>query len=84
MSGLISRLFGRSEEDNISDDQLLAIVNTGEKQGVFEKREKIAIKNILEFTDTTASEIMTPRTNAFILSANEKLIDVIEVIAKLF
>ena len=44
MSGLISRLFGRSEEDNISDDQLLAIVNTGEKQGVFEKREKIAIK----------------------------------------
>ena len=25
---------------------------------------------------------MTPRTNAFILSANEKLIDVIEVIAK--
>ena len=82
MSGLISRLFGRSEEDNISDDQLLAIVNTGEKQGVFEKREKIAIKNILEFTDTTASEIMTPRTNAFILSANEKLIDVIEVIAK--
>ena len=82
LSGLISRLFGRSEEDNISDDQLLAIVNTGEKQGVFEKREKIAIKNILEFTDTTASEIMTPRTNAFILRANEKLIDVIEVIAK--
>ena len=40
LSGLISRLFGRSEEDNISDDQLLAIVNTGEKQGVFEKREK--------------------------------------------
>ena len=46
LSGLISKLFGRSDEDHISDDQLLAIVNTGEKQGVFEKREKTAIKNM--------------------------------------
>ena len=82
LSGLISKLFGRSDEDHISDDQLLAIVNTGEKQGVFEKREKTAIKNILEFTDTTASEIMTPRTNAFTLSANEKLQDVITSITE--
>ena len=82
LSGFISRFFGRSEEENISDDQLLAIVNTGEKQGVFEKREKTAIKNILEFTDTTASEIMTPRTNAFTLSANEKLQDVITTIVE--
>ena len=44
--------FVASTKENISDDQLLAIVNTGEKQGVFEKREKTAIKNILEFTDT--------------------------------
>ena len=82
LAGLISRLFGRSEEESISDNQLLAIVNTGEKQGVFEKSEKTAIKNILEFTDTTASEIMTPRTSTFTLSAEEKLQDVIASIVE--
>ena len=72
-SSLISKLFGRSDKTTISDDQLLAMVNSGEKLGVFDKNEKVVIKNILDFKDTCASEIMTPRNSVFVLSNKEKI-----------
>ena len=49
------------------------MVNSGEKLGVFDKNEKVVIKNILDFKDTCASEIMTPRNSVFVLSNKDKI-----------
>lgn len=73
LSNFISKFFGTSDNNPISDDHVLAIVNTGGEMGVFEDNEKSIIKNILNFNKTTANKIMTPRNSVFIMSKDEKI-----------
>ena len=72
ISFFINKFFKKSD-NTISDGQVLAIVNQGEAEGVFEKNEQDVIKNILNFNETSALAIMTPRHNVFTLSDKEKI-----------
>jgi len=44
---------------SVSEEELLALVDIGTREGVIEEHEQEFIENILEFTDTTVEEIMT-------------------------
>ena len=57
--GLISGLKLRQPLHSVSEDELLALVDIGTKEGVIEEHEQEMIENVLEFTDTTAEEVMT-------------------------
>ena len=43
----------------ITEEELLAMVDIGTKEGVIEEQEQEFIENVLEFTDTSVEEVMT-------------------------
>ncbi|MEO6656375.1 MAG: hemolysin family protein [Pyrinomonadaceae bacterium] len=48
-------------EDNTEDFQ--ALMEVGEAEGIIEEKEREMIETLVEFSDTRAGEIMTPRTD---------------------
>ena len=51
----------------------MTFVEVVEEEGGIEEEEKELIENIFEFDDTSASEIMTPRADMFVINADEEL-----------
>ncbi|MBA2340908.1 MAG: HlyC/CorC family transporter [Pyrinomonadaceae bacterium] len=49
-----------AEETNV--DNLQALIDVGEEEGILEEEEGDLIHSIIEFGDTRVSEVMTPRT----------------------
>jgi len=56
-----------------TEEELLTFVEVVEEEGEIKEEEKELIHNIFEFDDTNASEIMTPRTDMFVVKADDKL-----------
>lgn len=60
------RLFGidphKSEED-VTEEEIISIVDDAHEQGVIEESEAEMIQNIMEFSDKEAQDIMTHRKN---------------------
>ena len=63
--GLI-RLFGggRHTGPYVTEEDIKTLVNVGVEQNVLEEEERELIHSIIEFGDTVAREVMTPRTDA--------------------
>ena len=49
-------------EEEITEEEIRMMVDIGAENGTIETDEQKMIENIFEFTDTTAAEVMTPRT----------------------
>ncbi|NLL77250.1 MAG: HlyC/CorC family transporter [Clostridiales bacterium] len=65
-AGGILRLFGLKEDKDATDvteEEIISMVNEGHEQGVLQETEAEMITNIFEFGDTEAQEIMTHRKN---------------------
>ncbi|MDO5422857.1 MAG: hemolysin family protein [Eubacteriales bacterium] len=50
-------------EDDVTEEEILSMVNEGHEQGVLEASEAEMINNIFEFDDKDAQDIMTHRKN---------------------
>ncbi len=59
-----------SQEQRISDDELLAMVRLGLRSGDFQPHEARVIQNVLALERRIVSEVMTPRPVVFILGAS--------------
>lgn len=57
----------------VTEEELLTIVEAVEEEGSIKEEEKELIHNIFEFDDTNASEIMTPRADMFVIDINNEL-----------
>ena len=55
------RLLRRGEE--VSEDEIMAMVEEGEESGAIERNEKELIENVFEFNNTTAEDVMIHRTD---------------------
>jgi putative hemolysin len=58
------RVFLRSdeeEEDEASDEEIQAFIETGEEEGILEGDEGRMVQSIVDFGDTIVREVMTPR-----------------------
>jgi CBS domain containing-hemolysin-like protein len=53
---------GASEDDDDDGDDLQALIDVGEEEGIIEEEEGELIHSIIEFGDTRVNEVMTPRT----------------------
>jgi putative hemolysin len=79
-TNLCLKMFKQKSEDiesHISEDEFKLMLEEGTRTGVIDKTEHELIKSIFEFTDTTAGEVMIPRTDVVALNVedtNEKLI----------
>lgn len=61
----VLRLMGinpNAEEDNVTEEEILLMVNEGQEKGVIGDDEGEMISNIFDFNDKTAGEVMTHRT----------------------
>ncbi|MBQ7210874.1 MAG: DUF21 domain-containing protein [Paludibacteraceae bacterium] len=69
---LISHLVTRTEpESSVSREEVLAMANVGEEEGIIEENENKVIQNVIKLDNVKASDVMTPRVVAAI--ANERM-----------
>lgn len=62
----VLRLFGingEEENDSVTEEEILMLVDEGEENGLIERQEKAMINNIFEFDDKKVSELMTHRVD---------------------
>ncbi|HEX4055292.1 MAG TPA: hemolysin family protein [Tepidisphaeraceae bacterium] len=59
----VRRALGASEDETEAqiDNEILSAVEEGEKEGFVDEQEREIIESVIEFRDTTAGHIMTPR-----------------------
>lgn len=70
----IPRLTGKIKKTPAAtEEELMTFVEVVEEEGEIKEEEKLLIHKIFEFDDTNASEIMTPRTDMFVIEADEEL-----------
>ena len=70
----IPRITGKiQKKQKVTEEELLTIVEVVEKEGEIKEEERELIHNIFEFDDTAASEILTPRTDMFVIDVNSEL-----------
>ncbi len=66
----------------ITEDDLISLIDLGKDEGVLEEEEKEMIRNIFEFGDTTVKEVMVPRVDMACIPSNTKLGSVLYLIKK--
>ena len=70
----IPRLTRRVQrKSRVTEEELMTFVEVVEEEGGIEEEEKELIHNIFEFDDTSASEIMTPRADMFVINVDDDL-----------
>lgn len=77
---LIVRIFGvdsRTLEDEVTEDEIISMVNEGHEQGVLDEHEAEMIQNIFELDDKEAQDIMTHRKNITGISGTVNLSEAI-------
>ncbi|HSI88855.1 MAG TPA: CNNM domain-containing protein, partial [Pyrinomonadaceae bacterium] len=55
------------ERDDDNSDDLHALMEVGEAEGIIEEKDRELIESMVEFSDTRVAEIMTPRTEIIAL-----------------
>ncbi|HEX8068378.1 MAG TPA: hemolysin family protein [Pyrinomonadaceae bacterium] len=53
---------GEEEEEETTADDIQALIDVAEEEGIIEEAEGELIHSVIEFGDTRVSEVMTPRT----------------------
>ncbi len=78
ISNLVVRIFGidpNQQDDDVTEEEIISMVDDAHEQGVIEESEAEMIQNIMEFSETEARDIMTHRKNLHALNENMKLKD---------
>jgi CBS domain containing-hemolysin-like protein len=76
----IPKLVGAFDKSpGVTEDELMTMVEVVEEEGQIKEEEKEFISNIFEFDDTSASEIMTPRADMYVIDI-EQDIDIDEIL----
>lgn len=80
LSRFCIRLFGidpQALEQEVTEDEIISMVNEGHEQGVLDAQEAEMIQNIFEMDDKKAADIMTHRKNIIGISGHVNLSDAI-------
>lgn len=65
-------------EEKISKEEIRSLVEVGQEHGVINETEKEMINSIFEFDDKLAEEVMTPRTEVYLINIATPLCDYID------
>lgn len=79
---LIAKIFiceEHNDVDEMSDDELEELVEKVEEDGTIDEDQSELIKSVLDFKDTEAQEIMTPRVDMFAIPVDA---DIYKLLAK--
>lgn len=68
---------GKQDEIDVTEEEIISMVNEGHEQGLIQASEAEMISNIFEFGDKEAQDIMTHRKNVVAIDADTSLKDAI-------
>lgn len=60
-------------EENVTEDEIISMVNEGQEQGVIASNEAEMISNIIEFDEKEAKDIMTHRKKIVAIDCNQTI-----------
>ena len=83
LSNLLARIMGidpNASFDDVTEEEIISMVNEGHEQGVLQASEAEMIHNIFEFDDKEAKDIMTHRKNVVAVDGRMKLREVLEFV----
>jgi magnesium and cobalt transporter len=78
---LLRKLFKERDVSRL-EDEIQAIIDAGEEEGLIDPQSGEMIQSILEFRDTVVREVMIPRTEIVAISAGAKIEDIMEIICR--
>lgn len=67
---LIGKIFRLKEDDAITNEELITIVNEAEEDGTLKEEESNLIKSAIEFDDLEVKDILVPRINVIAIPAD--------------
>lgn len=73
-------IYKRSKQEDITEEDVISLVNEGHEDGNILASEAAMIQNIFEFSDTDAKDIMTHRKNIVAINGDMTLREAIEFI----
>ena len=77
---LLSLIIHKREEDGITEEELVTMVDQAENEGGLDEHESELIRNAIEFHDLEVEEILTPRVDIVAVEDTDSM----EEIAKIF
>ena len=76
----IARLFGRQSDGDVTESEIISMVNEGHEQGVLQASEAEMITTIFAFGDKEAQDIMIRRKNIVAIDGNMTLQEAVHFI----
>ena len=81
MTQIFSNALGvEKDKHHLSEEELRTLVDVGEERGALQKDEKEMIHSIFEMSDTTAKEIMVPRTDMVCIEKSATITQILNLI----
>ncbi|MDE7230793.1 MAG: hemolysin family protein [Oscillospiraceae bacterium] len=71
MKAGISKLFHKRDTVSVTEEELMAIIDEIEDEGVLEQQESNLVRSALEFDEITVDEIITPRVRITAVEVND-------------
>lgn len=81
-TNLVVRILGfdpNANEEEVTEEEILMMVDVGEEKGVIENSQREMINNIFEFDDMDAGDIMTHRTDMAAVEVDDPLEEVVKI-----
>jgi len=86
VSGLLLRPFGEQvlerEEGTISEDHLITLIEEGEERGTIAAQDGDMIRRVLALDETTAEDVMVPRTDMQAVEINTPLSEITDLVIR--
>ncbi len=86
VTGLLLRPFGEQvlerEEGTISEDHLITLIEEGEERGTIAAQDGDMIRRVLALDETTAEDVMVPRTDMQAVEINTPLAEISELVIR--
>ena len=74
----ITGLSGEDMDDKISKEEIQSLVEEGQEHGVINETEREMIESVFAFDDKTAEEVMTPRTEVYMINVDTHISEYME------
>ncbi len=78
----VAKLLRKKENVSVTEEELMAIIDEIEDEGVLEEQESALVRSALQFDEITADEIITPRVRVVAVDVNDSVAEVREKFLK--
>ncbi|MDD4366783.1 MAG: hemolysin family protein [Eubacteriales bacterium] len=73
----------KTEDEGFSEEEVMSMLETGQEKGALKEEGKRMINSIFAFDDKLAYEIMTPRTDVFMINIKDPTVEYIDELMEL-